>query len=101
MDNFFFFSENVRFSEVNVRMSPNTPEIENIYPSEFKVCGTVVPSSGQQQSRYVEIRSASQPNLIIEVAALRETGAFCQFLKVGTYTLNVKISDFEKSKGLQ
>lgn len=82
-------------------MSPNTPEIENIYPSEFKVCGKVTPPSGQQQSRYVEIRTSSLPDRVIEVAANRETGVFCQFLKVGTYTFNVKISDFEKSKGLQ
>lgn len=83
-----------------MKISPNTPEIPAIYPSEYRVCGKVIPST-VPQTRHVEIRPTANLDQVIEVAANRETGLFCQFLKPGTYSVNVKISDFEKSKGLQ
>ena len=96
--------ENIKFDDINVKLSPNALEIDDIYPSEFKVCGLVTSTSGQQP-KTVEINSESDNDgnniKMAEAKVDHETGKFCQFLKPGNYNLAVKLTDFEKSSGMQ
>ncbi|KAK6618013.1 hypothetical protein RUM44_002455 [Polyplax serrata] len=93
-------AENVKFDDVTIKLSPNTPEVTSVYPSEFKVCGQVTSASGQQ-SRTVEFQQDVDGRKATETTTTdRETGKFCKFLKTGQYSLSVKLTDMEKSSGI-
>ncbi|XP_069686991.1 BOS complex subunit NOMO1 [Periplaneta americana] len=99
-------ARDMKFPEMNVKITPNTPQLADVFPSSFKVCGHVAPhklisgttDSGSSSVVLTKEGSTSQP---IIVDAQKDTGEFCVFLEPGKYQGKVKVSELEKSRGLQ
>jgi hypothetical protein len=96
----------MKFPEMSVKITPNTPQLMDIFPSSFKVCGVVAPyklTSGSTEngpsSVVLSKEGVSTEPIIAEARA--ETGEFCIFLEPGKYEGRVKVSEEEKMRGLQ
>jgi hypothetical protein len=105
---FFFppFLGDMKFPEMNVKITPNTPQLMDIFPSSFKVCGHVAPYKLKPESTETGPRAVvlsregvSAEPIIAETQA--ETSEFCVFLEPGKYEGKVKVSEEEKIRGLQ
>jgi hypothetical protein len=96
----------MKFPEMNVKITPNTPHLVDIFPSSFKVCGHVAPhklilgSTERGPSSVVLSKEGSASEPVI-VEAQEDTGEFCVFLEPGKYECRVKVTELEKSRGLQ
>jgi hypothetical protein len=96
----------MKFPEINVKITPNTPQLMDIFPSSFKVCGVVTPyklmlgsTENGLSSVMLSKEGVSTEPMIAEAQA--ETGEFCIFLEPGKYEGRVKVSEEEKMRGLQ
>jgi hypothetical protein len=102
----FLFLGDMKFPEMNVKITPNTPQLMDIFPSSFKVCGHVAPyklkpgamENGPSSVALSKEGVSAQP-IIAETQA--ETGEFCVFLEPGKYEGRVTVSEEEKIRGLQ
>ncbi|PNF29184.1 Nodal modulator 1 [Cryptotermes secundus] len=99
-------AHDMKFPEMNVKITPNTPQLTDIFPSSFKVCGVVSPYkliSGSTENGLSSVvlskEGGSTEPIIAEARA--ETGEFCVFLEPGKYEGRVKVSEDEKMRGLQ
>jgi hypothetical protein len=96
----------MKFPEMNVKITPNTPQLVDVFPTSFKVCGHVAPHKlisgtterGPNSVMFSKEGSTSEP---ITVEAEQETGEFCVFLGPGKYEGRVKVTDLERTMGLQ
>jgi hypothetical protein len=101
-----FLLGDMQFPEMNVKITPNTPQLVDVFPSSFKVCGHVAPhklisgtaEGGPSSVVLSKEGSTSEP---VTIEAEQETGKFCVFLEPGKYEGRVKVTDLEKSMGLQ
>lgn len=89
-----------------VKITPNTPQLAPIYPSSFKVCGSIAPhqltpGNSDLSSRSIHINRAGGSSQPVSVHLDTGSGDFCQFLEPGKYEAGVDVTDFEKSRGLQ
>jgi hypothetical protein len=96
----------MEFPEMNVKITPNTPHLMDVFPSSFKVCGLVAPyklisGSTENGPSSVILSKEGVSTEPITVEAQTETGEFCVFLEPGKYEGRVKVSEEEKLKGLQ
>jgi hypothetical protein len=96
----------MKFPEMNVKITPNTPQLMDIFPSSFKVCGVVAPhklTSGSTENgpSFVVLSKEGVSTEPIIVEAQAETGEFCVFLEPGKYEGRVKVSEEKKMRGLQ
>ncbi|XP_056645708.1 BOS complex subunit NOMO1 [Diorhabda sublineata] len=89
-------AENYLFDEVSVSIDPSIPELPDILPSAYKVCGTVT-SDHSQTIIFAKSGSAT----FIQSESSPINGTFCEFLSPGTYEIRVVVSDKNKEKGLQ
>lgn len=102
----FMFVGDMKFPEMNVKITPNTPKLVDVYPSLFKVCGYVAPykvtlrtsERGPVSVVFSKDWLISEP-VIVEVN--EETGEFCVFLESGKYEARVKLTDLDEINGLQ
>lgn len=102
----FMFLGDMKFPEMNVKITPNTPKLVDVYPSSFKVCGHVAPYKvilGASERGPVSV-VFSKDGIVSEpvfVEAHQETGEFCVFLESGKYEARVKLTERDKTSGLQ
>lgn len=90
------FLENLLFDETNIHIDPSLNELPAIFPSAFKICGTVT-SDHPQKVTFSKIGSTK----LIQTLSSATDGSFCEFLALGKYEVQVVVSDAEKEKGLQ
>ena len=102
----FMFVGDMKFPEMNVKITPNTPKLVDVYPSSFKVCGHVAPfkvilgASERGPVSVVFSKDATVSESVI-VEAQQETGEFCVFLESGKYEARVKLTEWVKISRLQ
>ncbi|XP_021915728.1 nodal modulator 1 isoform X3 [Zootermopsis nevadensis] len=99
-------ARDMKFPEINVKISPNTPQLVDIFPTSFKVCGHVAPhklKSGSTEKRpsFVVLSKEGSTSEPIIVEAEQDTGEFCVFLGPGKYEGRVKVTGLERTMGLQ
>jgi hypothetical protein len=102
----FIFPGDMKFPEINVKITPNTPQLMDVFPSSFKVCGLVAPyrlmsGSSETGPRSVVLSKEGVSSEPIIAEAQAETGEFCVFLEPGKYGGRVKVSEEEETRGLQ
>ncbi|RZF33121.1 hypothetical protein LSTR_LSTR016867 [Laodelphax striatellus] len=95
-------ADDVLFKETEVKVTPKSPVLDDIFPDSYKVCGKVKPSSQstQVQSRdvqFVKKESGTVHNVKVESAS----GDFCTFIAPGVYHASVPVTAEERNKGLQ
>ncbi|XP_063993834.1 BOS complex subunit NOMO3 [Diachasmimorpha longicaudata] len=91
----------VKFDEVNVKISASSPELPISTPSSYKVCGTVTLSAkGTLHHRKVIIENAGA-TFHREIDTDPKTGDYCLYLPPGKYQFSVEVNTEEKTKGLQ
>lgn len=99
-------ARHMKFPEMNVKITPNTPKLADVFPSSFKVCGHVAPYKvilAASERRPVSV-VFSKDGIVSEpiiVEAHQETGEFCVFLESGKYETRVKLTELDKTSGLQ
>jgi hypothetical protein len=96
----------MKFPETNVKITPNTPQLADVFPTSFKVCGHVAPHkliSGTTETgpRSVVFSKEGSPSEPITAEVAQGTGEFCVFLGPGKYEGRVKVTDLERTMGLQ
>nr|XP_023013784.1 nodal modulator 3 [Leptinotarsa decemlineata] len=89
-------ADDVIFEEIFVRMNPNLPELPDILPSAFKVCGSVISDHSQ-----IVTFSKLGGTKFIQTETSPSGGTFCQYLSPGKYEVQVVVSEEDKQKGLQ
>ncbi|XP_043284324.1 nodal modulator 3 isoform X2 [Venturia canescens] len=91
----------VRFDDTIGKVFLSSPELPAIWPSSFKVCGTVTLSAkGTLHHRKIAVdKTASTFHQEIETDP--KTGQYCLYLGPGKYQLGVIVTNEEKAKGLQ
>lgn len=95
------FTENLKFEEIPVKVSPSSSEMPIINPSFYKVCGKVTLSAKDiLHYRKISIKSTVS-NFQTEVEVDPSNGEFCVFLTPAKYQLNVIVTEEENIKGLQ
>jgi hypothetical protein len=102
----FHFLGDMKFPEMNVKITPNTPQLADIFPSSFKVCGLVGsyelrPGSAKNGPSSVILTKEGVTDEPVVAETRAETGEFCVFLEPGKYEGRVKVSEEEKINGLQ
>ncbi|XP_067008353.2 BOS complex subunit NOMO1 [Anabrus simplex] len=96
----------MEFKGIQVKITPNTPQLDDIYPSTFKVCGNValprlIPGPPDESSRQVVIIPTGDNDIRPALVETEEgTGEFCHMLEAGIYELMVRVPESEKQKGL-
>jgi len=96
----------ISWNECEDKITPNTPKLVDVYPSSFKVCGRVAPYKvilGASERGPVSV-VFSKDGIVSEpviVEAHQETGEFCVFLESGKYEARVKLTERDKTSGLQ
>ena len=95
----------MKFTELTVKITPNTPQLVDVYPSSFKVCGYVAPhkvlsASSERSPTTVVLSKIGAPGHQVIAESHEQTGQFCVFLEPGKYEATVKVSETEKAKGL-
>ncbi|XP_034946758.1 nodal modulator 1 [Chelonus insularis] len=94
-------ANDVKFDEKIVKISPSTPELPQLKPSSYKVCGSVTLSAKEAlDCRNIVVTNAAG-TFKQEINTDPKTGKYCLYLPPGKYQLNVVVSANEKSKGLQ
>ncbi|PSN32990.1 Nodal modulator 1 [Blattella germanica] len=99
-------ANDMKFPEMNVKITPNTPQLVDVFPSSFKVCGRVAPhkliaGSFEKTPTNVIISKVGSMDRPQFTEAHERTGEFCLFLEPGKYEASVRVSEEEKAKGLQ
>lgn len=89
-------AENLLFDEVSVSIDPSIPELPDILPSAYKVCGTVT-TDHSQKITFAKVGSTK----VVQTESSPKDGTFCEFLSPGKYEVKVVVSDKNKEKGLQ
>lgn len=89
----------MEFKELQVKISPTSPELPVLVPSKWKVCGKVS-IKGVLNHRQVAVQSTDQ-SFNEKIDTNPSTGEFCLFLAPGKYLMSVVVDDEEKAKGLQ
>lgn len=102
----FIHLGDMKFPEMNVKITPNTPKLVDIFPSAFKVCGyvapyRVIPGASERGPISVLFSKDGIVSGPIIVEAHQETGEFCVFLESGKYEARVKLTEQDKTSGLQ
>ncbi|GAB0096259.1 nodal modulator 1 [Sergentomyia squamirostris] len=90
-------AENVQFSDEKIEISAKNPTIPDIHVAEFKVCGQVV-SAGSHKLTIKGVNTDFHVDLETPAGG---SGGWCTFLPNGKYTVQVLLSDSEKSSGIQ
>ncbi|CAH1153826.1 unnamed protein product [Phaedon cochleariae] len=89
-------AEDLIFEEVLVQINPSSPELPNIIPSAFKVCGMVT-SDHSQIVTFTKFGSTK----FIQTETSNIDGSFCQYLLPGKYDVQVVVDEEEKQSGIQ
>lgn len=94
-------TENVKFEEKLVKVSPSSSEMPVINPSSYKVSGKVTLSAKNVlHYRKISIKSAAL-HFYTEIEVDPNSGDFHVFLAPAKYQLNVVVTEEENNKGLQ
>lgn len=97
--------KDVQFKEVDVKVTPKTPFLPDIYPESYNVCGSVKFStqSGHTQVQSCEVHfSLNDSSVSHKMKVDSSSGDYCLFLRPGVYIASVLVSPEEqKNKGLQ
>lgn len=80
-----FFAADYLFNDLQLKISPNSATLDNIYPAAFKVCGKV--TKLQQVDVQVNFVSVNGNKPVTDID---KNGDFCTYLGSGDY--NVKVS---------
>ncbi|KAF6716052.1 Nodal modulator 1 [Oryzias melastigma] len=93
------------FEPVTVKIAPNTPQLPDIIPAGFSVCGQIsisrLPEGMKQQSRYrVILTPRGQDKATSRSVDSDPQGAFCFQAKPGDYNIHVSLPDAEVKAGL-
>ncbi|XP_075235933.1 BOS complex subunit NOMO3 [Lycorma delicatula] len=95
----------VQFKENEVKVTPKTPFLPDIFPESYKVCGKVKFSSqsGQPQSQSCEVHFTLKDSTNFHsVKVDSASGDYCLFLTPGVYIVMVPVSpEVQRNKGLQ
>ncbi|XP_061181394.1 BOS complex subunit NOMO1-like [Saccostrea echinata] len=97
--------DNVFFDEISVKITPNTPQIQDIIASGFHMCGQViidklpdgVQGSAKRRVIYYPQGKASDAESVLTDSE----GKFCSQVKPGKYIVKVHLTDEETKAGLQ
>ncbi|XP_065202501.1 BOS complex subunit NOMO3 [Planococcus citri] len=81
------------FEDLQLKISPNSATLENIYPAAFKVCGKV--TKLQQVDVQVNFVSASGNKPVTDI---NKNGEFCTYLSSGDYSVKVSFSGKDSHK---
>ncbi|XP_053372624.1 nodal modulator 2-like [Mercenaria mercenaria] len=97
--------DNIFFDEQEIRITPNTPQLPDIVPTSFNICGRVTidkfPDSLSQQitKRKLIIFPEGKGSAAVSKET-NEEGKFCTAVKPGKYIVRVHLSDAETKAGL-
>lgn len=95
-------SDKLRFSSLNVKVSPSSAQLPDLVPWGFEVCGRITPPRlDDNRPRTVLLSSDKSAASVLDRAEADSAGLYCFHLKPGTYYASVQISQEEKAKGLQ
>ncbi|XP_063218768.1 BOS complex subunit NOMO3 [Bacillus rossius redtenbacheri] len=98
-------ADDLMFSTENVKITANTPQLPDIYPTAYKVCGVVKPyrliHSSEDKLPLAVLFSNVDDDQKMEVQVEAGSGKICQFLKRGNYKVSVVVSEELKNKWLQ
>lgn len=95
-------SDKLRFSAINVKVSPSSAQLPDLFPWGFEVCGRINPPRLEDnRPRTVTLSSSKDSSNVIDRAEADSAGLYCFHLKPGTYYASVQMSQEEKAKGLQ
>ncbi|CAG9855021.1 unnamed protein product [Phyllotreta striolata] len=89
-------SENLQFDEISIPIDTSLPELPDIFPSAFKICGSVT-SDRPQQINFVKVGSTK----LLQTLSSAIDGTFCEYLSPGKYEVQVIVGSSDKEKGLQ
>ena len=97
-------SEGLYFEPVRVKITPNTPQIPDILPSKFSVCGSVsirrLPDRVARDGRKISVLNKSDRSQVAELLVDRD-GKFCTQLAPGSYVMKPANSAHEMYAGLE
>uniref|UniRef100_A0A8C7ZEH3 Nodal modulator n=1 Tax=Oryzias sinensis TaxID=183150 RepID=A0A8C7ZEH3_9TELE len=93
------------FEPLTVKIAPNTPQLPDIIPAGFSVCGQIsisrLPEGMKQQSRFrVILTPRGQDKATSRSVDSDPQGAFCFQAKPGDYNIQVSLPDAEVKAGL-
>ncbi|XP_049779932.1 nodal modulator 3 [Schistocerca cancellata] len=99
-------ASDMQFQDTPVKITPNTPQLADIYPSAFKVCGSITPHHlttgvAERGPRNILISKKGSESEKITLKLNHGSGEFCHFLAPGKYEASVEVTEEEKNRGLQ
>lgn len=89
------------FDDRDIKVSPNTPHIEDMVPSSYSVCGHVSTSQTSSSAADRVVEFTQEQDGQVHYAITDSAGKFCVFLPQATYSVSVSISAAERDSGLQ
>ncbi|XP_052805284.1 nodal modulator 1-like [Mya arenaria] len=98
-------AENLEFEEQNIRITPNTPQLPDIIPARFNLCGKVTINKFPEglSTQTIKRKMIIFPEGKGSAAVSKETGEdgrFCSYVAPGKYVVRVHLSDAEIKAGL-
>lgn len=98
-------TDNIYFDDVNVKITPNTPNLPDIVASDFKMCGKIVISQLPDTLRQVGgqrriIIIPQNKNMDSSSTKADADGNFCAKVKPGSHVVQVHLTEEEKAAGL-
>ncbi|XP_041372550.1 nodal modulator 1-like [Gigantopelta aegis] len=98
--------QNIYFDEMLVKITPNTPQLPDIIPSSFNLCGKVaidrfpeVLGKLPTQRRVIYFPESKKSDAVS--ITTESDGKFCTKVKPGKYVIKVHIADTEMKAGLR
>lgn len=97
--------EHMSFDEITVKITPNTPQIQDIIASGFDMCGQIVigklPDSIQGSANRRVIYYPQGKGSDAESVSTGNDNKFCAKVKPGKYVVKIHLTDEEIKAGLQ
>nr|XP_022336385.1 nodal modulator 1-like isoform X1 [Crassostrea virginica] len=97
--------EHIQFDEISVKITPNTPQIQDIIASGFDMCGQIIieklPDSVQRSAKRRVIYYPQGKGSDAESITTDSENKFCTKVKPGKYVVKVHLTEDEVKAGLQ
>ncbi|XP_064641106.1 BOS complex subunit NOMO3-like [Lineus longissimus] len=98
-------AENIGFDDLTAKISPNTPQLQDITPSSFRMCGNIVidkiPRGFDISTKDRKVELLTMKNAVLGTLVADESGKFCTYVRPGSFRLKPVIGDEEATAGLK